>query len=345
MTQGATIDVLPDDVLLEIFDMYRFDTPEHSRPGGRPWEWHRPAHVCQRWRSVIFASSRHLGLKIFCTYGKPVIDILNTFSTFPIIMKYGGFPGSSLLTAGDLEGVIATLNHPTRTCEIQLTATAPLLKSVATLTQQPFFMLESLHLSTSAEPGLVLPSEFGGGFSSLRILRMIKVALPMLPQLLSSPQGLVSLQLEEIPSIGYTLEALLICLPAMTQLNTLRIHFISPCSRPILINTLRSPERRAVLHHLKYIEFHGTSEYLESLLSIVSTPFLKYIHIAFFNQLIFHTPQLPQLSQFILRTETLRSPNQAILHYSGVDVSLSLSQSGMLRKGRRESGDLAHQRR
>jgi hypothetical protein len=244
-------------------------------------------------------------------------------------VQYGGFPGSSPITAGDLEGVIAALNHPTRTREIQLTATAPLLESITTLTQQPFFMLEYLQLSTSTEPGLVLPSEFGGGFSSVRTLRMIRVALPVSPQLLSSAQDLVYLQLEEIPIIGYTLEALPICLPAMTQLKTLRIHFHSPSSRPVLTNTLLSPERRSVLHCLNYIEFHGTSEYLECLLSTVNTPFLKYIHIAFFNQLIFRTPQLPQLSLFILRTETQRSPNQATIHYSGFDISLTLSQPGM----------------
>ena len=53
------------------------------------------------------------------------------------------------------------------------------------------------------------------------------------------------------------------------------------------------------------------------------------IHIAFFNQLIFHTPRFPQLSQFIHRTETQRSPSQATIYYSEVDISLTLSQLGM----------------
>ncbi|KAH9160992.1 hypothetical protein EDB89DRAFT_2248547 [Lactarius sanguifluus] len=325
--QRVTIEMIPEDyVLLEIFDTYRLNALEHSRLGGRQWEWHRLSHVCQRWRSIIFASPQLLGLKIFCTYGKPVIEILNSWPAFPIVVQYGGFPASSSLTAGDQDGIIATLSHPTRVREIQLTATTPLLENLVTLTQEPLSMLERLHLSTEVGPGLVLPREFGGGFSTLLILRLVGVALPALPQLLSSVRDLVSLQLEELPSIGYTLEALLICLPEMTRLKTLRIHFLSPISRPVLTST---PERRSVLPYLDYIEFHGTSEYLESPLSTFDAPSLKYIHVSFFNQLIFHPPQFPRLSQFILRTEMQRSPSQATIHYSAADVSVTLSQQGM----------------
>lgn len=320
--------MIPEEVLLEIFGIYRLDALEHSRLGGRPWEWHRLAHVCQRWRSVIFASSRYLNLKVFCTYGTPVREILSLSVDMPIVMRYGGFPGSSLLTADDEDGINALLDHPTRVCEVQLTATAPLLEKMAIPAQQPFSVLEYLHLSTRTEPGLVLPSEFGGT-PRLRILRMVRVALPALPKLLLLAKDLVSLQLEEVPSIGYTLEALRICLPEMTRLKTLRIHFLSPSSHPVLTSTLQSPESHAVLRCLNYIEFHGTSEYLESLLSTMSAPFLKYLHIAFFNQLVFHTPQFLQLSQFILRTETQRPPNQANIHCSAAEVSVTLSQPGM----------------
>ena len=186
-------------------------------------------------------------------------------------MRYGGFPESDLLTVDDEDSIIALLNHPTRICEIQLTATAPLLEKLALVTQQPFSALEYLQLSTRTEPGVVLPSEFSGT-PRLRTLCMIRVALPAFPKFLSLAKDLVSLQLEEIPSIGYTLEALLIGLPAMTLLKSLRIYFLSPSSRPVLSDTLQSPEMRSVLPCLNYMEFHGTSEYLECLLSTISTP-------------------------------------------------------------------------
>ena len=327
--QMITIDMLPGDVLFEIFDLYRLDALEHSPLGGRFWEWYTLAQVCQRWRSVLLESSRYFGLKVFCTYGTPSREILSSSLDFPVIARYGGFPESNLLTAEDEDGVITLLDHPARLFEVQLTATAPILEKLATLepTQQPFSMLEHLRLSTRTKPGLILPSEFGGT-PGLRNLWVIRIALPSLPRLMLLAPNLVSLRLEEIPDIGYTLEALLICLPGMTQLKTLRIHFLFPSSRPVLVSTLHSSERRSVLHGLHYMEFHGPSEYLEYLVSTITTPSLKHIHIAFFNQLIFHIPQVPQLSQFILRTETQRSANQATIHYSEVDISITLSQPG-----------------
>jgi hypothetical protein len=323
----VTIDMLPGDILFEIFDIYWLDALEHSPLGGRLWTWYTLAQVCQRWRSVLFASSRYLELKVFCTYGSHVREILNSSLDFPVIARYGGSPESKLLTANDEDGIIALLDHPARLFDVQLTATAPIIEKMATmgLQQEPFSVLEYLRLSTRTEHELVLPSEFGGT-PGLRTLWMVRVALPSFPRLLSLAQNLVSFQLEEIPSVGYTMEALLIFLPAMTRLQTLRIHFLFPSSHPVLFSMHQPPESRSVLHCLNYIDFHGTSEYLECLLSTIDTPFLKYIHITFFNQLIFH---IPQLSQFIRRTETQQSPNQATIHYFGADISVTLSQAGM----------------
>ena len=325
----VTINMLPGDILFEIFDIYRLDALEHSPLGGRFWEWYTLAQVCQSWRSVLLASSRYFDLKVFCTYGTPARETLSSSLDFPVIARYGGFPESTLLTVEDEDGVIALLDHPARLFEVQLTVSALILEKMATVepTHQPFSVLEHLQLSTRAEPGLVLPSEFGGT-PGLRNLCVIRMALPSSSKLLLLAPNLVSLRLEEIPDMGYTLEALLICLPAMTQLRTLRIHFLFSSSRPVLVSALHSSETRSVLHGLNHMEFHGPSEYLEYLVSTITAPSLKHIHIAFFNQLIFHAPQFPQLSQFILRTETQRSANQATIHYSEVDVSLTLSQPG-----------------
>ncbi|KAH9963476.1 hypothetical protein BGW80DRAFT_1351168, partial [Lactifluus volemus] len=49
---------------------YSFSTD--SFPFHQPWEWHRLAHVCRRWRHIIFDSPRSLNLQLFCTYGTPV---------------------------------------------------------------------------------------------------------------------------------------------------------------------------------------------------------------------------------------------------------------------------------
>jgi len=56
----VTIDVLPNDVLLHVFDWYMAEAR-------RVESWHTLVHVCQRWRSLVFESSRRLNLRIACT--------------------------------------------------------------------------------------------------------------------------------------------------------------------------------------------------------------------------------------------------------------------------------------
>ncbi|KAH8994645.1 hypothetical protein EDB83DRAFT_1023651 [Lactarius deliciosus] len=70
---GLTIDVLPDNVFLDIFDFCLRDStmPElgviqHMR------KWQILVHVCQRWRRIVFASPRRLDLYLSCSYGTPV---------------------------------------------------------------------------------------------------------------------------------------------------------------------------------------------------------------------------------------------------------------------------------
>ncbi|KAH9014633.1 hypothetical protein EDB84DRAFT_818340 [Lactarius hengduanensis] len=90
---GTMIDMLPDDVLLEIFDLcqerYSFlDAIE------RVWGWHFFVHVCRRWRQIIFESPHRLNLRIFCTQGTPV--------------------RKNLVLPNDEDNVVAALEHPDR---------------------------------------------------------------------------------------------------------------------------------------------------------------------------------------------------------------------------------------
>jgi F-box-like len=53
-----TIDiVLPDDVLLEIFDYYVAEAGKYEK-------WQVLVHVCQKWRYVVFRSPLRLNLRI-----------------------------------------------------------------------------------------------------------------------------------------------------------------------------------------------------------------------------------------------------------------------------------------
>ena len=326
-SRNVTIEALPSNVLIKIFDCYRLDTLMHSHPGERPWKWQNLAHVCKKWQNLLFSQWHNFGMQLFFTVGMPVTDILNSWPILPIVMQYVDAPGSSPLSPSEQDNIMTLLELPTRLREIQLTVTTPLLEKVTTLTgmEQSFSVLEYLHLSATL-PGLVLPSKFGSGMSRLRALRMVGIALPALPQLLLLAHDLVSLHLEKLPSIGYTLEALTICLPDLILLKSLRIHFLSPTHRPVLIVSADRPLLGfSVLPVLNFIEFHGTSEYLESLLSGISAPLLEHFQIDFFNQLIFDTPQLSRFLQ-TRHIDMQRSPTHATIQSSVADISITVTQ-------------------
>jgi hypothetical protein len=54
----VTVDILPEDVLLEIFDCHMAEANE----AGENEEWEILVHVCQKWRYVVFRSPLRLNL-------------------------------------------------------------------------------------------------------------------------------------------------------------------------------------------------------------------------------------------------------------------------------------------
>jgi hypothetical protein len=81
----VTIGTLSDDVLLEIFSLY---LKEAYKAFGyeRLESWRTLVHVCQRWRAVVFASPRRLKLRLVCTAGRSVREMLGIWPTLPIVV-------------------------------------------------------------------------------------------------------------------------------------------------------------------------------------------------------------------------------------------------------------------
>ena len=296
---------------------------------GRPWEWHRLAQVCQSWRDIIFASKHRLGLRLFCTNGTPVRNTLDCWPNLPIVMQYGVFrgPNPNPLASADEDDIVAALQNLGRIWKIRLTLTPSLSEKLVTKTQGPFPDLELLDLTTQSDTGLFLPRQFlSGEAPRLHILRMIKIDLPVLPQLLLSAHNLVSLQLEAIPGSGYIPPDVLInSLSGMACLQMFHIHFLSPNSHLVARRSVQLLPGLVSLPSLKHFEFHGVKEYLECLLSCIIAP-VRYIYITFFYDLDFRN--LPQLREFIGRTETQRLPDEASVFYSRTGISITFAQVG-----------------
>jgi len=316
----ATINTLPDDVLLEIFDLYRADFMNYV---GLTCMWHRLAHVCRRWRHVVFASPSRLDLRIACTERTPVRRLLDVWPPLPIIIRFWLYSTST--SKYTISNVITALERRNRVCQIQLShMTQSLLDMLAPAMQEPYSALTGLELSSDEEMTPVLPDNFlGGSTPSLQSIWLEGIAFPSLPKLLLSAVGLVSLLLDKIPQNTGNIspEVMATCLPTLTGLKFLRLDFRSPVLLP---NIRRHPRQstRAILPCLSWLEFRGVREYVEDLMARIEAPLLENVNVKLFNQLVFH---VPQILQFIPQSEKLNSPHHATVTFQSDFVQITLS--------------------
>ena len=104
------IDILPDDILLEIFDFYMVPSWGYDTEG-----WQSLIHVCRRWRYLVFGLPRRLNLRLLCTLSSPTRDKLNVWPALPLIVE-GEYVGSS----SDIDNIIAALGQRNCVCEVFL---------------------------------------------------------------------------------------------------------------------------------------------------------------------------------------------------------------------------------
>ena len=289
----TTIYMLPDNVLLDISDHYRFF---HDPSLAVVWQWHLLAQVCRRWRQIIYGSPRRLDVRILCVNKTPVSENLGIWPHFPIAIDYSFVWPPTRLEYKDL---IAALEHPNRICYVRLYGYHPPLEKVATMMQKSFPALGTL-CAVSSNGNASLSADFlGGSAPRLREISLQSISFPALPTLLSSTSDLVTLYLRSIPTTGYiSPEAMATCLAALPRLKTFLLDFHSVTSLPSQINP--PPITRSVLPTLTDFNFGGSSQYLEALLVQIDGPQLSQIAIFYHDQ--DDDPQTVQLSKFIDRS-------------------------------------------
>jgi hypothetical protein len=312
LSQGVIIRELSDKVILNIFYYYLEASPRH---------WPRLAHVCARWRRIVFASQRALHLRLFCTHGTPVQEYLDFWPTLPIVVEYGGSLDLDAPAAEDEENILASLKQSDRVCSISLTVTSSLLEKLSSI-ERPFSELEGLVLLSQDSVRLTLPSAFLWG-PRLRRLHLSKIACPTLLQLLYTSKDLVEIQLHDaIHPWHFSPEALAKALSRMNQLRSFSLHFHTTDS---YIAPPPPSGERVLLPVLTCLNFRGLSEYLERLVARIDAPCLADIEVAFFNTPTF---DISNLSGFIDRTDMHKSHSRAHILSSERAVSISLVQSG-----------------
>jgi hypothetical protein len=294
------IDVLPDDVLLEIFDLY-VNTVNLSLTA-----WEPLVHVCRRWRTVVFGSPRRLNLRLYCTPKTPAKDTLDIWPPLPLFI-YG------IMNVARTENITAALGHCNRVRQIILRGFAdPQLEEVLAAMHVPFPELTTLEFTSYGETQPVIPDSFlDGSAPCLRHFSLEGIPFPGLPKLLLSATHLVELRLIDIPNSGYfSPEAIVALISVLSSLKTLSLQFQSPQSRPDRETRPPPLSKRSVIPALTLVYFKGSIEYLEDLVTRIDTPQLDGMDITFFNQIDFDTRRL---TQFINRTPTLSAREARVL--------------------------------
>jgi hypothetical protein len=311
--------VLPDVVLLQIFDFYLDEA--------RIDAWYTLVHVCGTWRSIVFGSPRRLDLRLQCKVRTPVRKMLDVWPPLPIAI-WGNVSVRSCV-----DNIVAALELKDRISTITLLAIpSSQFEKVFGIMQQPFPALTGLDLMCEERAPIVPTSFLGGSAPHLRTLILFCFPFPGLPTLLLCATHLVDLKLQRIPHSGYiSPDAMVAGLSVLTSLETLHIGFESPQGHPDRKRQRLPSPTRILLPVLTELRFGGAGEYLEDLVAQIDAPLLDTLDITFFPQPTFDTLALvsPQLTQFLSRVPKFKAHDEALAHviFSDWEISVTLPQT------------------
>ena len=330
----TSIHILDDDSLLNVFNFYRpflLGEDEHDDArltGGKArwvrgrW-WYKLAHVCQRWRNVIFGSSSYLALSLVCTNGTPVADMLAHSPPLPLVIDYSDEYRD--FTTEDEEGAILALKQRDRVRRVRLFVRTMSLRDLIVAIDEEYPILEYLIIGRQIGDRTILEFRKTLQAPHLRHLMLIDFTLPIDSRFLTSAVDLVTLYLYMVHSSTYFHpNTLLQWLSFMPRLETLTIAFFDAFAFPntdIYRQLTHTPITTPVtLRNLHCFKFRGGSTYLEALVHQIATPRLEQLLIIFSNQLSF---SVPNLARFINATESLRFDSAKFVFFDGrVDMKL-----------------------
>ena len=291
--------MLPDDILIKIFDFHVDEDIDKYFKIQRSLKWMTLVHVCRRWRIVVFQSPRRLNLRLICTPETPLRDTLDIWPPLPLDIRdiYQSYTS--------VDNTISFLELNDRVRQIIFSCSEQRMEYImdSMALYKPFPELTHLSITTFHCREPILPNSFLAGTAPrLRSLEL-SIPFPGLPKLLLSATRLVTLGLHFYSPTGYIpLDVMATSLSALTSLKFLRIYLPSP---RFSLERHPPPLTPSILPTLTIMLFGGDSGYLEEFLAWIDAPQLNVMLITFDNEFISDTPQL---LQFISRRPTIRAP-------------------------------------
>ena len=320
----VSIETLPDHPLLEMFNFYVEDArgPAQSDMVEQVDSWHALVHVCRRWRSLVFASSCRLNLRILCTQTRRPKKVPKFWPALPIVIWceeicYSNMDMPSKPMVG-AENIVSALRHRDQVSQISL-----LNIPVTKLFRFIKFMHASFPILTHVELGpgdnddrdlgsdpFLDDSFLGGSAPCLRSLRLHGIVFPALPKLLLSITDLVDLHILDLPPFdAISPGELAYYLSTLTKLEDLRLGFFFAA----LDDNQHGVLTRVDLPHLIRLDFNGPVAYLEDFVGRINIPLLRVFQMAFFGNRF--SRDTPQLTDLVDRAERFEVLDQAELYF------------------------------
>ena len=296
------------DALLNIFHHYRLEDVDS-------WNlrlaWCKLAHVCRRWRYLIYDSSSLLDMYLLLTNGSPTLGSLAHLPPLPLVIDYRNMTTTTSVRQ-DEPSILTGLRERGRVRRIFLQAPFPCLGIFLATMSDLYPILEDLSLSstTEEEENIVLPSTFRA--PELRHLALYGMGLPSGLSLSTFTTTLVTLTLTRIQAPYYFHPGKLVTqLQGLLHLEELSIGFAVPIPLPSTErDLLPAPMPRVTLPTLKRLIFRGVAVYLENLVDQINAPLLERLIIALFFEIDI---TLAALTQFIRTTGGLRCLSAKVL--------------------------------
>ena len=293
-------------MLLEIFDSFRQSVDPYDQKWKKEHLWLNLAHVCGKWRAVVFGSVTRLDLGVTVGPEKPgrIKTILS--GPLPIFLDYrcdweedidvGYVFFPAIITGSALWRMRAVLkHHPDRVRDITFEGGWASFNKFFKMTNCPFPMLESLSLTfLSHIPNIPATFLRGPDLSSsylphLRRLTVKSITLASIFDFLLSATALTDLTLVIGTPFGITPETTLhACLQAMPCLLSLDLTLLarsipvdsdtaSESSTPEDTTILYVPEEVVIHSKLKRFHFTGDIEVVKAFTRWLRAPSLEYL--------------------------------------------------------------------
>ena len=320
---NLTINHLPDEVLLEIFDIFREgDRGFFPDPQCTNFLCFILTHVCRRWRAIIFASPSRLDLRI--TVGPERPRHLRTILSgpLPIFINYDFDADFEHLdmTKSSLWRLRSALKKSDRVRMISFCGPRPWFDELFSATNCTFPELESVVLHSRYSQDLKIPETFLGGpdLSNLHLqrLELCHFSFKSISRLLLSTSTLTDLELKIGDAFGITSPetSLLACLQGMPFLCRLNLLVTSSIPLEYLSPPLAShstlKDSIVPLKKLTWFRYAGHSGLLEAIVPGLSAPALSNAEMELSDQIL---SPIVHLSRFI---------DEIKEHWRTADVSL-----------------------